>query len=184
MSKRTQIVCIHDGKTDLVFANSFIKAYDPEWLRPQKTGLVRFVSCGGKSELRNTDFPRELKNCVAAGGNTTLIVLADIDDMKDGEKLKQQYRTTAENAGISKEIFDKAVFIFAKNRIENWIEFLETGTTDENNEGPRVKENAIVRTAARKLAEKCRSHGQSKDMFPPSLEWSCRNWQSLVNRMR
>jgi len=36
-------------------------------------------------------------------------------------------------------MFDKAVFIFPKDRIENWIQYLSTGVTDENTEGPRVK---------------------------------------------
>ena len=187
MSKRTRIVCIHEGKKgasiDPVFANSFLKTYNPEWIRPWKTGVVRLVPYGGKSELRDA-FPRELKNCVTAGGNTTLIVLADIDDdLENGEQLKQKYWETAQTAGISKEIFDKAVFIFSKDRIENWIEFLVTGATDENREGQRVKDNVIVRDAARTLAEKCRS-GQTSEPFPPSLEWSCRNWQSLVKCMK
>ena len=187
MSKRTQIVCIHEGKKgasiDPVFANSFLKAYDPEWIHPWKTGVVRLVPYGGKSELRAA-FPQELKNCVTGGGNTTLIVLADIDDkLENGDQLKQQYWETAQTAGISKEIFDKAVFIFAKDRIENWIEFLTTGATDENKEGQRVKDNVIVRDAAKTLAEKCRS-GQTRDPFPPSLKWSCRNWHSLVKPMQ
>jgi hypothetical protein len=126
MSKRTQIVCIHEGRKgasiDPVFANTFLKEYAPEWIRPWKTGLVRLVPYGGKSELRYA-FPRELKNCDSAGGDATLIVLADIDDMKDADQLKQRYWETAKNAEISKETFDKAVFIFPKNRIENWIEF-------------------------------------------------------------
>ncbi|MDR3334981.1 MAG: hypothetical protein LBT13_08890 [Treponema sp.] len=55
MAKRTQIVCIHEGtkgaSIDPVFANAFLKSYDPEWVRPWKTGVVRFVACRGKSEL-------------------------------------------------------------------------------------------------------------------------------------
>ena len=187
MSKRTQIVCIHEGKKgasiDSVFANSFLKAYNPEWIRPWQTGIVRLVPYGGKLELRNA-FPRELRNCVAAGGNTTLIVLADIDDdLENGEQLKQKYWETTQTAGIPRETFDKAVFIFSKDRIENWIEFLATGVTDENREGQRVKDNAIVRDAAKTLVEKCRS-GQTSEPFQPSLEWSCSNWQSLVKRMK
>jgi hypothetical protein len=84
-----------------------------------------------------------------------LIVLADIDDdLENGEQLKRKYWETAQTAGISKEIFDKTVFIFSKDRIENWIEFLTTGATDENKEGQRVKDNSIVRDAAKTLAEK------------------------------
>ncbi|MDR2394454.1 MAG: hypothetical protein LBD93_09930 [Treponema sp.] len=186
MSKRIQIVCIHEGKKgvsiDPVFANSFLKAYVPEWIRPWTTGVVRFVSYGGKSELRDA-FPHELKHCVTSGGNTTLIVLADIDDLENGDQLKQKYWETAQTAGISKETFDKVVFIFSKDRIENWIEFLTTGATDENKEGLRVRDNAIVRDAARTLAKKCRS-GQTSEPFPPSLEWSCRNWRTLVKRIQ
>jgi hypothetical protein len=46
-----------------------------------------------------------------------LIVLADIDDdLENGEQLKQKYWETAQVAGISKEIFEKAVFIFSNRR--------------------------------------------------------------------
>jgi hypothetical protein len=188
MAKRTQIVCIHEGKKgasiDPVFANAFLRAYDPEWIRPWKTGAVHFVACGGKSELLDA-FPRELQNCEAAGGDTTLVVLADIDDKpENGDQLKEKYWETAQKAGISKEIFDKAVFIFPKDRIENWIEFLSKGTTDESREGPRVKSNVLVANSAKLLAKKCRSSGQLDETFPPSLKWSCHNWRSLAGRMK
>jgi hypothetical protein len=188
MTKRTQIVCIHEGKKgasiDPVFANAFLKSYNPEWIRPWRTGAVHFVACGGKSELLDA-FPRELQKCEAAGGDTTLIVLADIDDkLENGDQMKGKYWETAQKAGISKDIFDRAIFIFPKDRIENWIEFLSTGTTDEHREGPRVKSNVIAAKSAKLLARKCRSPGQSNEMFPPSLKWSCHNWQSLVERMK
>jgi hypothetical protein len=71
MSKRTQIVCIHEGKKrasiDPVFVNSFLKAYNPDWIRPWTTGVVRLIPYGGKSELRDA-FPRELKHCITAVG--------------------------------------------------------------------------------------------------------------------
>jgi len=186
MAKRTQIVCIHEGKkdsVDLVFANAFLKTCDPGWLRPYATGKAHFEGCGSKSELLQR-FPQELKKCIAAGSDTTLIVLADIDDkLKNGEELKKAYWETAQEAGITREMFDKAVFIFPKDRIENWIQYLSTGVTDENTEGPRVKNNRVARDKARLLAEKCRQPRQTKETFPPSLEWSCRNWKSLVERM-
>jgi hypothetical protein len=186
MAKRTQIVCLHEGKEgrsiDPIFANSFLKAYDSEWLRPWFTGRVRFVPCGGKSELLKA-FPAELRNCEAVGGNTTLIVLADLDDIKSPESLKKKYRDVAEADGLSKEAFERTIFIFPKNRIENWLEFLINGTTDENQEGQRIKEFSIVREAAKKLAKNC--HSNSMDpLLPPSLQWSCENWRALVERMR
>jgi hypothetical protein len=188
MAKRTQIICIHEGKRgasiDPIFANAFLKSYDPEWIRPWKTGTVYFVACGGKSKLLDA-FPQELQKCEDAGADTTLIVLADVDDnLENGDQLKEKYWEKAQEAGISREIFDKAVFIFPKDRIENWIEFLSTGTTDENKEGPRVKSNVIVTNSAKLLAKKCRSSGQLNDTFPPSLKWSCHNWRSLVERMK
>ncbi|MCL2479313.1 MAG: hypothetical protein FWF22_07415, partial [Treponema sp.] len=39
------------------------------------------------------------------------------------------------------QMFDKVVFICPKDRIENWIQYLATGTTDENMEGPRIKKS-------------------------------------------
>ena len=65
MSKRTQIVCIHEGKQGAsinpVFANSFLKTYNPEWIRPWKTAVVRLVPYGGKSELRDAFPPEETR---------------------------------------------------------------------------------------------------------------------------
>lgn len=78
--------------------------------------------------------------------------------------------------------FNRVVFIFAKDRLENWIEFLQTGTTDEAREGRRERDNRKVRDAAKKLAKLCLAGKPVKDM-PPSLQWSCENWQTLVQRM-
>jgi hypothetical protein len=187
MPKRTQIICIHEGKKgssiDPIFANAFLKAYDPEWIRPWKTTVVRFLDCGDKTSLRKV-FPKELQSCSAAGGDTTLVVLADVDDdLENGDELKSKYWEEAEATGISRELFEKVVFIFPKDRIENWVEFLNWGTTDEKKEGPRVKDFSEVRDAARKFAGFCRS-GRMPSPLPPSLEWSCRNWRTLVERMR
>jgi hypothetical protein len=185
MAKRTQIVCLHEGKKgrsiDPVFANSFLKAYNPEWLRPRSTGIVRFVPCGGKAELLKA-FPAELRACEAAGGNTTLIILTDADKDKP-EYLKEKYRNAAKAEGLAKEVFEKIIFIFPKYRIENWVEFLINGTTDENKEGQRISDFSTVREAARKLAENCRLN-VTDPLLPPALQWSCGNWRDLVERMR
>jgi 4-hydroxyphenylpyruvate dioxygenase-like putative hemolysin len=125
--------------------------------------------------------PTELKIAAARGGDTTLMVWADVDnDMQDPARLRQAFWNEAQKQGISQEEFDQVVFVFARDRIENWIEFLNTGTTNEDLEGPRVspKESA---TAARKLAEICLSNRKTK--LPKSLEWSCKNWRALVKRM-
>lgn len=187
MRKRTQILCIHEGKQgasiDPVFINSFLKAYNPEWIRPWGTSKVRLVAKGGKTELL-AEFPKELRNVLKAGSNTTLIVFADIDEkLQNGDELKKLYWKTAQENGISEEDFGKVVFIFSKDRIENWVQFLQTGLTDEKVEGPRVDNNSKVREAAQKLAEKCLL-GKPIDSLPPSLRWSCGNWHQLVNRMK
>jgi len=82
-----------------------------------------------------------------------------------------------------REDFDQVVFVFAKDRLENWIEFLLTGTTDESKEGPRQKHGSAVAQAAKTLANRCAS-GASELKLPPSLAWSCQNWRRLVERMR
>jgi hypothetical protein len=74
------------------------------------------------------------------------------------------------------------VFAFAEDRLENWVEFLNSGATDESKEGPRVKDSEAVK-AARTLADLCLK-GAPIPNIPPSLEWSCRNWRALVERMR
>lgn len=128
--------------------------------------------------------PTELRNCLEMGGDTTLIVWADLDDdMDGGEELREEFWTRAEQARITREQFDQVVFVFAKDRLENWVEFLLTRTTDESKEGPRQRHSRPVADAARKLALRCK--GQTADPpNPPSLNWSCQNWHRLVERMR
>jgi hypothetical protein len=128
--------------------------------------------------------PVELQHCLDAGGNTTLMVWADCDDnCNDGDALKAYFWQEAKQKGITQEQFERVVFIFAKDRIENWIEFLLTGNTDETREGPRLKHNREAADAAKKLADLCKS-GKPVNNMPPSLQWSCKNWRTLTDRMR
>lgn len=188
MASRTQIVCLCEGSKgasiDEVFINKLIKCLDPNWLRPWGgSNTIRLVPCGGRKALIEK-MPAQLQACLAAGADTTLMVSGDCDDnCADGESLKTAFWKEAERQGITKEHFDRVVFIFAKDRLENWIEFLQTGNTDESKEGPRVKHNRIAADGAKKLAEFCRA-GKPIDAMPPSLQWSCKNWRALVERMR
>jgi hypothetical protein len=145
--------------------------------------MIRTIPCGGRSDLI-AKMPTELLSCLTMGGNTTLMVWADLDDdMADGDQLKAKFWTVAQQAKILNDQFDQVVFVFAKDRIENWIEFLLTGTTDESNEGPRQKHDRPVADAAKLLAKRCAS-GAPEPKLPPSLAWSCRNWRTLVERMK
>ena len=188
MLSRTQIVCLHEGENgrsiDPVFIRTLLKALDPPWIRPWKgNNIVRSVGCGGRSSLI-TKMPGELKACIAAGGRTTLMVWADMDDdMENGEQLKGEFWAKAQEEGITTGQFDEVVFVFARDRLENWIEFLITGATDESREGPRVRNDRQVADAARTLANRCQ-RPTTGSPNPPSLEWSCRNWRKLVERMR
>ncbi len=187
MASRTQIVCLCEGRKgesiDEVFINALLKSLQPSWLRRQGSNVVRLVPCGGRKALVEK-MPAELQSCLSAGANTTLMVWADCDDdCADGEALKVRFRREADRQGTTPEQFDRVVFIFAKDRLENWIEFLEAGNTDESKEGPRVKHNRAVADAAHKLAHFCKA-GKPLDGMPPSLQWSCRNWRALADRMR
>jgi hypothetical protein len=185
---RTQIVCLHEGRKgrsiDPVFIRVLLRALDPSWIRPwQGNNIVRPVDCGGRKDLIART-PGELRNCLAMGGDTTLIVWADLDhDIPDGEKLKEEFWAVARQSGITREEFDQVVFVFAKDRLENWIEYLLTGNTDESREGPREKKDRRVAEAARALAQRCKL-GTPEPHLPPSLAWSCQNWRQLVERMR
>jgi hypothetical protein len=169
---------------DEVFINKLIKLLDPGWLRPWAgSNTLRLVPCGGRAAVIAT-MPAELRSCLGAGGDTTLMVWADLDDDRDnGDALKADFWQEAQRNGIGKDDFDRIVFIFAKDRLENWIEYLQTGSTDESKEGPRVKHNRIAADAAKKLATMCREGKPVADM-PPSLQWSCTNWRALAERMR
>ncbi|HVX14778.1 MAG TPA: hypothetical protein VHC22_26550 [Pirellulales bacterium] len=159
-----------------------MKSLKPSWIRQSGSNVVRLVPCGGRKDVVNS-MPSELQRCIGAGGHTTLMVWADCDDnCPDGDALKALFWREAERQGITREQFDDVVFVFPKDRLENWIEFLRTGITDEANEGPRVK-NRDAANAARKLAEMCEAGGSVTGM-PPSLLWSCKNWRVLVQKFR
>lgn len=188
MASRTQIVCLHEGKkgrsVDPVFIRVLLKALKPAWIRPwEGNNIIRPVDCGGRNDLM-ARMSAELQSCLARGGDTTLMVWADLDhDMQDGDELREKFWAVAQQTGIKKEQFEQVVFVFAKDRLENWIEFLLTGTTDESKEGPRQKHDRPVADAAKSLARRCLS-GAAEPNFPPSLAWSCRNWRTLVERMK
>ncbi len=188
MASRTQIVCLCEGEhdsTDAVFINKLMKTLDPKWVRPQDKGsnTVRLVACGGRKTLIEK-MPGELRSCLAAGADTTLMVWADCDDdCADGDALKDKFWKKAQEAETKRTDFDRVVFIFAKDRLENWIQFLKTGRTDEAKEGPRLRDSREATAAAGKLAELCKAGRNVPDM-PPSLQWSCKNWRALVERMK
>ena len=189
MANRTQIVCLHEGKKgrsiDPIFINKLLRTLKPVWIRPfSGSNLIRPIDCGGRTELIER-MPNELRSCLSYGGHTTLMVWADLDhDMADGDALKEQFWIASNSKGITREQFDQVVFIFAKDRLENWIEFLNVGTTDEHNEGPRVNNDKQVADAARELAHRCMNEKGTPPLSPPSLIWSCSNWRELVARMR
>ncbi len=188
MASRTRIVCLCEGSKgqsiDEVFINKLVKCLDPKWLRPWGgSNTIRPVPCGGRAAVISK-MPTELRSCLRAGSDITLMVWADLDDDRDdGDALKADFWKEAQKNGISKDDFERIVFIFAKDRLENWIEFLLTGATDESKEGPRVKHNRAVADAAKKLADMCLKGSQGEGM-PPSLQWSCKNWRSLVQMFK
>jgi hypothetical protein len=188
MASRTQIVCLHEGEKgrsiDPIFIRSLLKALKPAWIRPwEGNNIVRPVDCGGRKTLISR-LPAELLACLERGGHATLMVWADLDhDMENGDHLKAEFWLVAKEAGITEEQFREVVFVFAKDRIENWIEFLRTGKTDESEEGPRLKHDRHVADAAKALARMCLA-GAPIPNVPPSLDWSCKNWRVLVARMR
>ncbi len=186
MASKTQIVCLHEGvrgNTDSVFINRLIRSLKPAWLKPfPGNNFVRLVPCGGRNSVIQR-MPRELKICLNRGVKTTLMVWADLDhDMKDGNALRNKFWQTAQAEGVTEKEFNTIVFVFAKDRLENWIQYLNEGSTDEAVEGPRQSSNRKVAEAAKKLADRC-SKDQSDPPLPCSLEWSCKNWRELRKRM-
>jgi hypothetical protein len=187
VASRTQIVCLCEGEKgasiDGVFINKLIRTIKPRWLRRDGANYVRMESRGGRKEVI-AEMPNQLRLWLNAGGDTTLMVWADCDnDCADGEVLKAKFWEEAKRQGITKEEFDRVVFSFAKDRLENWIEFLQTGKTDETSEGPRVKHNREAADAAKKLADFCKANKPIPGI-PPSLQWSCENWRALADRIK
>jgi hypothetical protein len=187
VASRTEIVCLCEGakgaSIDEVFINRLMKTLKPTWVRAQGSNVVRPQPCGSRSEVIKRT-PEELRRCLSAGGHTTLMVWADCDDdCDDGDTLKAEFWNEAKQSGITQNDFDRTVFIFAKDRLENWIQFLNTGQTNESEEGPKLKHSREAAEAAKKLAELCKA-GCAVEAMPPSLQWSCKNWRALVERMK
>ena len=187
MASRTQVVCLHEGvkgrSIDPIFIRALLKRLDPAWLRPWKgSNVILTKDCGGRVALINR-MPVELKTCLQYGADTTLMVWADVDDDVGGpDQLKAKFWEAAKENGVTREEFDQVVFAFAQDRLENWIEFLMTGVTDESKEGPRVRNGADAAKAAELLARRCAAKSGGPKM-PPSLAWSCENWRKLVRAM-
>lgn len=186
MSKRTQIVCLHEGESghsiDPLFINRLIKSLKPSWIRPHSgSNFIRMVPCGGRAQLIEC-LPAQLRACLQAGGEVTLMVWADVDSDKDPDAVRRLFWEEAQQAGISPSQFERVVFACAKYRIENWVQYLTTGSTDEDVAGPRVKDSEAAK-AAKLLAERCQKQ-EAEPRLPASLAWSCRNWKTLVSRMR
>src|SRR5882672_7803942 len=168
---RTAAMLGEKGRSiDPIFIRILLKTLDPAWIRPWKgNNIIRTNPCGGRNDLIAI-MPAELRGCLEMGSDTTLMVWADLDDdMENGEQLKDKFWTVAQRDGITKEQFDQVVFVFAKDRLENWIEFLHTGTTDESKEGPRQKHDKPVADAARALAHRC----LGRAVGPPESSVAC-----------
>ncbi len=186
MASRTQLVCLCEGERgrsiDEVFINRLMKSLEPSWLRRSGSNAVRLVACGSRTDVIKR-MPAELRACLAAGGETTLMVWADCDhDCADPVALREKFWEEAQAQGITRAQFETVVFALPKDRLENWIEALQTGGTDESREGPRVGNNREASEAAKKLAKFCKTRGDVS--LPPSLVWTCQNWHGLVERMR
>lgn len=168
---------LSDGEKALI-------ALYPQWIRRWKgSNVIRAVDCGDRTALMQR-LPGEIKAATQVGGNITVMVWADVDDdMPNPDALKDAFWAACKQQGVTPEQFNQVVFALAKDRIENWIEFLNTSQTDELREGPRVGNDNEAVQAANRLAELCRK-GARIPNIPASHAWSCRNWKALVERMR
>ena len=95
MASRTQIVCLHEGRKgrsiDPIFINTLLRTLKPAWIRPWKgNNIVRTVDGLGRKDLI-AKMPAVLQSCLAMGGDTTLMVWADLDhDMKNGDRSEER----------------------------------------------------------------------------------------------
>lgn len=184
MASRTRLLCLHEGENgrsiDPIFIREVIKELGPKWVRPwDGNNIIRTVDKGGRTELIGA-LPQEIRTAREVGSSLTIMVWADLDhDMADGEALKDRFWKTCQEGGVRRSEFDQVVFVFAKDRLENWIQYLNLGTTDESLEGPRVKYPKEAATAARTLARICKENRATSDL-PKSLVWSCGNWRRAL----
>lgn len=189
---RTRVLCLHEGESgrsvDPVFIRNTLEDLVSSWARPWNgQNTLRTQAKGSRSSLI-AELPKEIKSLRGLGSSLTILVWADVDDkMPDCDTLKRQFESRCKADGVTKEEFDAVIFVFAKDRLENWIEYLIEGKTDESIEGLKVgkysKDTQRAKEAAQKLAKACKFNEPLVNC-PPSLEWSCRNWHALTDEWR
>lgn len=72
------VVCLCEGEEatgsiDKVFINKLLKSLRPHWLRREGSNAIRLQPCGNRTAVIEQT-PAELRNCLNAGADTTLVV--------------------------------------------------------------------------------------------------------------
>jgi hypothetical protein len=168
MAKRVEIVFLHEDTQHQSFGTAFLN-------KITRVRRIEPVRMGRRSMLVN-DFPRQLKAVRSRGGKAALVVLidADHDSVQEIREVLDRRLKEADMPTISPE--DPIFIAIPKWRIENWIEYLRTGDTDEAAQGARLIDEASARPLAAKLHETC-LNGPPLASPPPSLEQACTEWQ-------
>ena len=121
-------------------------------------------------------------NAVRARPGTALVVLidADRDSVETIRRLLDDRLKQEQMNALSSE--DRVFIASPKWRIENWIEYLKTGKTDEKSQGPRLDDEGSARTLALDLHRKCLVKSPLLNV-PPSLGKACEEWQLFRTKL-
>ena len=189
MASRTQIVCMCEGQRgqsiDEVFINRLMKSLGPPWLRPWSgSNTIRLKPCGGRRALIE-EMPKDSSGGASRpaatrpswSGPTVTMTVPTAKHSRPLSGKRQSDRELRTNNST------KWCSRLRKTAWKTGSNSCRKGNTDEAIEGPRVTNNRDVAEAAKKLAEMCKA-GKLVQNLPPSLKWSCQNWNTLKGRMK
>lgn len=171
---RVEIVFLHEDTQHQSFGTAFLNQI-------KTMRRIEPVRKGSRALLVQ-DFPRQVKAVRSRGGAAALVVLIDADrDSVDkvwnilNDRLKQE--------GMSVISSSDLIFIASpKWRIENWIEYLRTGATNEELQGPRLEDEGSAREDAGSLYQMCVTRALPPNP-PPSLKAACEQWLAFRDKL-
>lgn len=174
MGRRVQIVFLCEDSQHQSFGLAFLG---------ELTGIrnIETVRAGSRANVINR-FPKELKALRSRSGSALVVMIdADKDSVSDVRQIiDQKLAQTGEPPVRVKDL----VFVASpKWRIENWIQYLREGHTDESKQGPRLDKENSCREDAKRLFESCIGN-VALLQAPESLESACAEWKPFRNRIK
>ena len=177
--RRVQIVILCEDRQQEVFARHFLK-------KRGFTGLFRTKICppgsqSGEQYVR-TQYPMEVKAYRQNKNRVSiaLVVLIDADTSPLQDRLNQLASILDEDAQDKRRSHEAIAIFVPKRNIETWIHYLQGETVNEEDAYAKFKNEAVCKTAAEGLVDRCYSQSLPEDA-PRSLQAACGELQPLLS---